>query len=132
MGDDSVRDVWRALPRVAQTEAAPAQPAESAVVQFTGYSEKQMHTIKEMSGQLRWNEALNILEAIVAAGVIAGGGFETGLGSTERLLYITCCLSNAFCLRCGPLRSSTTSTLALLDCPHHLCAPGSSHRLHEQ
>jgi hypothetical protein len=86
----------QALP--ALPTAAAAAPAE-ADVQFTGYSEEQMHTIGEMSAQLRRNEYLNILEGIVATGIIASGGMDFGLESTERLLYITCCLSNAYCLR---------------------------------
>jgi hypothetical protein len=70
-------------------------------VAFTGYSDAQMHTVHEMSAQLSRNEALNLLEAAVATAVIAGGGMANSLDSTERLMYISCCLSNAYCLRCA-------------------------------
>lgn len=60
-----------------------------------------MHTVQEMSAQLSRNEALNLLEAAVATAVIAGGGMANSLDSTERLMYISCCLSNAYCLRCA-------------------------------
>ena len=61
-----------------------------------------------MAKLLRRNQVLNLGEGVIAALLLGTTfGHANSFDVSERVLYIVCCLSNAVCLRCDAL--STTS-----------------------
>jgi len=89
-------------PRVAMPHAPT--PPQTAPAVFPGFTAAQMHVVADMLALLRRNRALSLLEAAVVLAAVLAQQHETAFEVTERLLFIVCCLSNAFCLGCASCR----------------------------
>lgn len=83
-------------------EATTAQhPRRGA---FQGFLPKDMNDIRHIATLLRRNQALNVVEGMMAAALLfTTHGHDNSFDASERVLYIVCCLSNAVCLQCASI-----------------------------
>lgn len=84
-------------------DGMPAQSEQRGSDTFTGFQHDDIATITHMATLLRRNQALNVVEGLMAAALLfTTHGHDNSFDVSERVLYIVCCLSNAVCLQCAP------------------------------